>query len=109
MHAMTYARYGSPSVLEATQVDRPHAGDDEVVVRVRAVGINPFDLHFLHGDPYLMRPMMGLGLRKPRRPTILGSDVAGVVEVVGKNVVRFHEGDEVYSTVGMGGFAEFVA
>jgi NADPH:quinone reductase-like Zn-dependent oxidoreductase len=109
MQAIVYRRYGSPQVLEVARVDRPIPGDDEVLVRIRAVGINPYDSHFLHGDPYLMRPMMGLGVRRPRRATILGSDVAGVVDAVGANVTRFRPGDEVYATAGMGGFAEFVA
>ena len=109
MQAIVFRRYGSPDVLEVAQVDRPIAGSGEVLVRVRAAAINPYDLHFLRGEPLLMRPMMGLGLRKPRRAVILGSDVAGVVEEVGEGVTRFGAGDEVYATVGMGGFGEVVA
>jgi NADPH:quinone reductase-like Zn-dependent oxidoreductase len=109
MQAIVSRRYGSPDVLEVAQVDRPSAGKDEVLVRIRAAAINPYDLHFLRGEPLLMRPMMGLGLRKPARPTIIGSDVAGVVEAVGEGVTRFRPGDEVYATVGMGGFGELVA
>ena len=109
MQAIVFRRYGSPDVLEVAQVDRPSAGSDEVLVRIRAAAINPYDLHFLRGEPVLMRPMMGLGLRNPRRATVLGSDVAGVVEAVGERVTRFRPGDEVYATVGMGGFGEVVA
>jgi len=84
MQAVVYRRYGGPEVLEPTDVEPPVAGDGQILVRVRAVGLNPYDLHFLHGDPYIARPMMGLGLRKPHRPVILGSDVAGVVEAVAR-------------------------
>ena len=80
MKAIDYRRFGSPDVLELEEVDRPTARPDEVLVRVRAAGLNPFDWHFVRGEPLLFRPMMGLGVRKPRRVTILGSDVAGVAE-----------------------------
>ena len=109
MRALVFRRYGGPEVLEPTDVEPPVAGDGQILVRVRAVGLNPYDLHFLHGDPYVARPMMGLGLRKPRRPVILGSDVAGVVEAVGPNVTGFRAGDEVFGTVGLGGLADLVA
>jgi len=109
MRALVFRRYGGPEVLESTEVEPPVAGDAQVLVRVRAVGLNPYDLHFVHGDPYVARPMMGLGLRKPRRPVILGSDVAGVVEAVGQNVTGFGIGDEVFGTVGLGGLADLVA
>jgi len=109
VQAIIYRRFGSPDVLEATQVERPIAGDDEVLVEVRAAGINPYDWHFLRGEPLLFRPMMGLGLRRPRRAIIPGSDVAGVVKAVGTSVTKFRPGDEVYAIAGTGGFAEFVA
>ena len=109
MRALVFRRYGGPEVLESTDVEPPVAGDGQILVRVRAVGLNPYDLHFLRGDPYVARPMMGLGLRKPRRPVILGSDVAGVVEAVGPNVTGFRVGDEVLGTVGLGGLADLVA
>src|ERR1035437_7441943 len=95
MRALVFRRYGGPEGLESTDVEPPVAGDGQILVRGRAVGLNPYDLPFLHRDPYVARPMMGLGLRKPRRPVILGSDVAGVVEAVGANVTGFHVGDEV--------------
>jgi len=106
MKAIVYTRYGSPDVLELREVDRPVPKDDEVLVRVRAAGLNPYDWHFLRGLPY---PMCLLtGLRKPKRATILGSDMAGQVKVVGKTVTRFQPGDEVYAEVGTGGCAEFI-
>lgn len=109
MKAIVYRRFGSPDVLELAEVDRPIAGEDQVLVRIRAVALNPYDWHFMRGEPLLFRPMMGAGIRKPRRPTILGSDVAGVVEAVGKNVTGFKVGDEVYGTKGPGACAEYVA
>jgi NADPH:quinone reductase-like Zn-dependent oxidoreductase len=109
MRALVYRRYGGPEVLEPTDVETPVAGDGQLLVRVRAVGLNQYDLHFLHGDPYIARPQMGTGLRKPRRPMILGSDVAGVVDAVGPNVTGFSVGDEVFGTVWLGGLADLVA
>lgn len=109
MQAIVYRRYGGPEVLEHVEVERPAPGDDQVLVSVRAVGLNPYDSHFLRGDPYIARPMLGLGLRKPRRATTPGSDVAGVVDSVGKNVTKFRPGDEVYCSAGLGGLAELVA
>jgi NADPH:quinone reductase-like Zn-dependent oxidoreductase len=107
MKAIVYRRFGSPDVLEIAEVERPAPGDDQVLVRIRAVGLNPYDWHFLRGEPLLFRPMMGVGVRKPRRPTILGSDIAGVVESVGTDVTRFRPGDEVYGTKGPGACAEY--
>ena len=102
MKAIVYRLFGSPDVLEFAEVDRPTAGVDEVLVRIHAAGLNPYDWHFMRGEPLFFRPMMGLGIRKPRRATILGSDVAGVVEAVGTSVTRFRPGDEVYGLVGQG-------
>ena len=89
MKAIVYRRFGSPDVLELAEVDRPTAGADEVLLRIRATGLNRYDWHFMRGEPMLFRPAMGLGIRKPRRATILGSDMAGVVEEVGQNATRF--------------------
>lgn len=106
MKAFVYDRYGSPDILELKEVDRPTVADEQLLVRVRAAGINPYDWHLLRGDPYLVR-MVG-GLRRPRKATIAGSDIAGVVEAVGKNVTRFRPGDEVYACVNVGGYAQYV-
>lgn len=103
MKAITYHRYGSPDVLEFQEVDEPVAKDDEVLVRVRAVSVNPRDWHFMRGLPYVVRPF---GLRRPK-DGVLGSDVAGQVEAVGRNVTRFRPGDEVFADVLTGGFAEY--
>jgi NADPH:quinone reductase-like Zn-dependent oxidoreductase len=107
MKAIVYRRFGSPDVLAFDEVEQPAAGEGQVLVRIRAVGLNPYDWHFMRGEPLLFRPMMGVGVRKPRRPTILGSDIAGVVEAVGSNVSRFRPGDEVYGTKGPGACAEY--
>jgi len=103
LKAITYHRYGSPDVLEFQEVDEPVAKDDEVLVRVRAVSVNPRDWHFMRGLPYVVRPF---GLRSPK-DGVLGSDVAGQIEAVGRNVTRFRPGDEVFADVLTGGFAEY--
>jgi NADPH:quinone reductase-like Zn-dependent oxidoreductase len=94
MKAVVYDRYGSPDVLELTEIDQPVVSDDQVLVRVRAASLNPADWHFLRGLPYLVR--MINGLRKPRKATVLASDLAGQVEAVGKHVTRFRPGDAVF-------------
>jgi NADPH:quinone reductase-like Zn-dependent oxidoreductase len=106
MKAIVYEKYGSPDVLQLREVEKPAPKDDEVLVRVRAAGINPYDWHFVRGLPYPMRLMTGLG--KPRHQTILGSDMAGEVEATGANVTRFHPGDEVLAEVGSGACAEYL-
>src|SRR4051794_21075535 len=90
--AIVYCDYGSPDVLKIEQVEKPVPNDDQLLVRVRAVSVNPYDWHFLRGTPYLMR--MESGLRKPKS-TRFGVDYSGTVEAVGKNVTGFKPGDEV--------------
>ena len=94
MKAIVYYKYGSPDVLELQEIDKPIAKDDEVLVRVRAVSVNPLDWHFIRGLPYIVR-LMGFALLKPKR-NIPGVDVAGHVEAVGRNVKQFQPGDEVF-------------
>jgi NADPH:quinone reductase-like Zn-dependent oxidoreductase len=102
MKAIVYSRYGPPNVLTCEEVEKPTAGDDEVLIKVCAASVNPLDWHFMRGTPYLVRMMTGL-----RRPKIrLGADVAGQVEAVGKNVTRLKPGDEVFGTC-RGAFAEY--
>ena len=86
MRAIVRDRYGSPAVLELREIERPVAGDDEVLVQVQAAGVNMADVDYLRGQPYLAR--LGTGLPRPRNP-VLGLDVAGTVEAVGVNVTRF--------------------
>src|SRR6266545_694383 len=88
MKAFVLHSYGSPDALELTDVDMPKPGDDEVLVRVRATSVQPYDWHGMRGEPYIARLMPGLlGLRRPKF-SILGADVAGQVEAVGGNVTE---------------------
>src|SRR6186713_1181890 len=104
MKAIVYTKYGSPDVLRFREVDKPTPGDDEVLVKVHAVSVNAADWHVMRGKPLFARFLIG-GFRKPKNP-ILGSDIAGRVEAVGKDVKQFQPGDEVFGGAGRGGFAE---
>src|SRR5713101_4471113 len=104
MKAITYCDYGLAN-LKLETIDKPTPNDDQVLVRVRAASVNPYDWHFVEGTPKIMRAM-GVGLRKPK-DTRLGVDFAGTVEAVGKNVTQFKPGDEVFGGRA-GAFAEYV-
>lgn len=104
MKAAIYKRYGPPDVVEIAEVEKPVSKDDEVLIKVRAASVNPYDWHFMRGLPYPLRIVAGL--RKPKN-TRLGVDVAGQVEAVGKNVTQFKSGDAVFGA-GRGAFAEYV-
>src|SRR4051794_27549957 len=93
MQAIVYHRYGSPDKLIVEDVPLPTLKDDAVLLRVKAVAINPFDWHLIRGIPYFVR--FESGLRAPTR-NIPGIDVAGVVEAVGSEVTEFRPGDEVF-------------
>jgi len=103
MKAIVYCDYGLANVKLA-DVEKPTPTDEQLLVKVRATSVNPYDWHFVEGTPKIMR--LGVGLRKPKE-TRLGVDYAGVVEAVGKNVTRFKAGDEVFGGRG-GAFAEYV-
>ena len=105
MKAIVYDNYGSPDVLKYEEIEKPTAGDDEVLIKVRAASVNPLDWRLMRGKPLFVRLMIG-GLRKPKitRP---GRDVAGQVEAVGRNVTQFKPGDEVFGAC-RGAFAEYV-
>jgi NADPH:quinone reductase-like Zn-dependent oxidoreductase len=105
MKAVVYTSYGPPDVLEIRDIKKPVPNDGQVLVRVRAASVNPYDWHFIRGTPYIMRMMMG-GLRKPKDPRV-GVDYAGTVEAVGKNVTLLKPGDEVFGNR-TGAFAEYV-
>jgi NADPH:quinone reductase-like Zn-dependent oxidoreductase len=94
MKAIVRDAYGSTDVLELRDIDRPVVGDDEVLVRVRAAGVDQGVWHVMAGLPYPIR-LAGFGLRAPKNP-VLGADVAGVVEAIGNDVTRFQPGDEVF-------------
>lgn len=103
MQAIVQDRYGSPDVLKLREIDKPEIDDDGILVRVRAASINAFDWHLMRGEPFPAR--LGNGLRRPKS-SVLGLDVAGHVEAVGRNVTEFRPGDEVFGNPG-GAFAEY--
>ena len=108
MKAIVQDVYGPPDVLRLEEVEMPEVGDDDVLVRVHAAGVDPGVWHLMMGLPYLVR-VMGLGLRRPK-VRVRGLDLAGRVEAVGGNVTRFRAGDEVYGacdTARGGSFAEY--
>jgi NADPH:quinone reductase-like Zn-dependent oxidoreductase len=104
MKAIVYEAYGSPDVLRLEEVQKPLPKDNEVLVKVHAASLNAADWHILIGKPYYLR-LMG-GLRKPRNH-ILGDDLAGRIEAVGRNVKQFQPGDEVFGVSSFGAFAEY--
>jgi NADPH:quinone reductase-like Zn-dependent oxidoreductase len=105
MKAIVQDTYGSADVLKLREIDKPAPADGEVLIEVRAAGVDPGVWHLMTGVPYLVRAM-GFGLRAPKVP-VRGRDVAGRVEAVGANVTRFKPGDEVFGTA-EGTFAEYV-
>jgi NADPH:quinone reductase-like Zn-dependent oxidoreductase len=105
MKAIVRDIYGSPDILQLRDIDKPEIGDGEVLVRAHAAGVDRGVWHVMTGLPYPIR-IAGYGLRAPKNP-VIGSDVAGVVEAVGKNVRRFQPGDEVLG-IGKGSYAEYV-
>ncbi len=104
MKAILFPRYGSPDVLQLTEVEKPTPNENQVLIKVIAASANPLDWHRMRGEPFIAR--MGEGLRKPK-DTRLGADIAGRVETVGRNVTEFKPGDEVFGAIGAGGFAEY--
>jgi NADPH:quinone reductase-like Zn-dependent oxidoreductase len=114
MKAIVQDRYGSSDVLKLREIDEPSVGDDQVLVRVRAASVHADVWHVMRGVPYVLR-IMGAGLRRPK-DLVPGTDLAGIVEAVGRNVTRFQPGDEVFgqSLVANlwrhgGAFAEYAA
>ena len=108
MKALFYTTYGSPDVLQVREVAKPTPADHEILVKAHAAAANPLDWHFLRGSPFFMR--FASGLTKPEHP-LLGADVAGTVEAVGRQVTQFKPGDAVFgeiSATGLGTFAEYV-
>ena len=105
MQAIVQDRYGSAAVLEARTVDKPDIAPNEVLVRVRAAGVNIADWAVMSGLPYIARPVYGL--RKPKNG-VRGTDVAGTVEAIGSDITRFRPGDEVFGA-SKGSYAEYAA
>src|SRR3954447_880719 len=104
MKAMGYCDYGLANV-RYVDIQKPVPTDDQMLVKVRAVSVNPYDWHFIEGTPYIMRAL-GVGLRKPK-DTRVGVDYAGTVEAVGKNVTQFKPGDDVFGGK-TGAFAQYI-
>jgi NADPH:quinone reductase-like Zn-dependent oxidoreductase len=108
MKAVVYERYGPPEVLQLEEVEKPTPpGDHDVLVEVHAASLNAADLDYLRGTP-----LVRLGGRQRPQTKILGSDIAGRVEAVGRNVRRFQPGDEVFGDLfahGFGALAEYVS
>src|ERR671917_272445 len=104
MKAMVNMKYGPPDVLKLTEVERPTPKDDEVLLKVHAAPATPADWPLLRGTPYIARLQLGLRYPKTR---VLGCDVAGRVEAVGKNVTTLQPGDEVFGSPFMHGFGAF--
>lgn len=106
MKAIVYEKYGGPDNLHLKEIEKPTPKDDEVLIKVYAVSINDWDYGLLQGDP--INRMM-FGFRKPKKQ-ILGSDIAGRIEAIGKNITKFHPGDDVFGDLSgkWGGFAEYV-
>lgn len=106
MKAIVYDRYGSPNVLRIEEIERPTPGAGEILVRVIASAVNSWDWHLLHG---MFFERLMFGTFRPRH-RVLGFEIAGIVEAVGRDVSGFEPGDEVFgdlSTSGWGGFAEY--
>ena len=110
MKAIVQSEYGSADVLRLEEIDKPIPADNEVLVRVHGAGVHAGDWHLMRGTPFFIRLMLG-GILKPKLKTI-GTDIAGRVEAVGKDVKQFQPGDEVFgdlSECGFGAFAEYVS
>jgi NADPH:quinone reductase-like Zn-dependent oxidoreductase len=103
--AIIQDKYGPPHLLRLAEVDRPVVGDRDLLVRVRAAGVNPLDWHYVRGTPYAGRMAMGMPRPKVR---IRGVDVAGRVEAVGEDVTQLRPGDDVFGWCD-GAFAEYAS
>jgi NADPH:quinone reductase-like Zn-dependent oxidoreductase len=109
MKAIVYTKYGSPDVLHFEEVEKPVPNDDEVLIKVHAASINSWDWDMLTGRPLEYR--LFSGILKPSKIKILGCDVAGRIQAVGRNINQFHPGDDVFGDLcqgSWGGFAEYV-
>lgn len=106
MKAVVYSAYGGPDVLQVANVETPAPGPNEVLVKVHAAALNPYDWHFVRGKPFPMRMMTG-GLSKPKPRRRIGGDFAGMVAAVGPDVTGFAVGDAVFGT-GEGSVAEYL-
>jgi NADPH:quinone reductase-like Zn-dependent oxidoreductase len=108
MKAIVFTEYGSPDLLQLKEIPKPTPKEDEVLIKVHASSINSWDWEFQSGTSFINRLMFGLLKPKPGKQ-ILGADIAGTIETVGRNVTRFQIGDEVFGDLwdNWGGFAEY--
>lgn len=105
MQAIVYEEYGGPEVLQIQEIEKPEPKEDEMLVKIHAASINYIDWQVLTGESFFLRLTTG-GLQKPKH-SILGDDIAGIVEAVGEKVIGFKPDDMVFGLCNTGGFAEY--